>query len=75
MPKATFLYGVACGLLGLDVFGTYYKLNEEKTAQQQGGDVLQRRAKLAQQQVVTMWNDRFNNPNLIKKGFVHDKKR
>jgi hypothetical protein len=68
LPKATFLYGVACGLLGLDVFGTYYKLNEEKTAQQQGGDVLQRRAKLAQQQVVTMWNDRFNNPNLIKKG-------
>lgn len=31
LPKATLLYGYACGLLGLDIFGTYYKLNEESS--------------------------------------------
>ena len=68
LPQATLLYGYACGLLGLDIFGTYYKLNEDQTAQQQGGDVLKRRAELAKQQVLAMWNDRFNNSNLTKKG-------
>lgn len=66
LPKATFLYGYACGLLGLDS-GIYYKLNEDKTAHQQGGEILKNKAEFAKEQVIALWNDRFNNPHLKKK--------
>lgn len=57
LPKATFLYGVACGLLGLDVFGTYHKLNEEKTAQQQGGESTKLRSEAQWKKIYYLWDN------------------
>lgn len=66
LPRATFLHGYACGLLQIDG-GVYTKLNEEKTAQELGGNVLKNKAQQAKQRIIELWNDRFNNPNLTQR--------
>lgn len=69
LPRATFLYGYACGLLEMNSeIMSYYKLNEDKSPQEKGGQVLKNKAEFAKSQVITLWSDRFKNPHLKKKG-------
>ncbi|MDH1004152.1 hypothetical protein [Acinetobacter junii] len=66
LPRAMFLHGYACGLLGIDS-GVYTKLNEDKTAQEKGGEVLKNKAQLAELKLIYLWKQRFNNSELTAK--------
>lgn len=64
---ATRLHGYALGLSGIKGL-CLPKYHEDIKPHDLGGQVMAKKAELAKQQVLTLWDARFNNPYLKKKG-------
>lgn len=64
---ATRLHGYALGLSGIKGL-CLPKYHKDIKPHDLGGQVMAKKAELAKNQLFILWNDRFNNPNLIKKG-------
>lgn len=78
LSRANFLYGVCVGLTGNYKSPWLASYFTHKEAHKLGGDVLKDKSALAKSQLLTLWNDRFNNLSLKKKGkaefarFIYD---